>query len=121
MKLSKAQAEVMEQAKKDIDYARSHDFLHWISKAHGYDLDVDWDSHPNKHLTNARVLADAEEYVRKDTGWWRNRYEAERAGEVLTHCNSKTLAKLEQMGLVEIVFDSKGTSYGIDHVRVLNY
>ena len=122
MKLSRAQIEVMREAKKDIDYARTHDFLHWISKRRGYDLELDWDSHPNPYLTNERIMRDAEDMVNSDTdGWWRNRYEEEKSGIVLTHCNSRTLAKLENMGLIEIIRDSKGTNYGIDIVRILNY
>lgn len=111
----------MDKAKKDIDYARTHDFLHWIAKAHADDLEKDWDSHPNPYITNESVRKRVEEYALKADEWWHKRYEEERNGHVLATCNSRTLAKLEQMGLIEIIYDSKGTSYGIDHIKVLNY
>lgn len=124
MKLSKAQTEVMNKAKADIDYARTHDFIYWIAKATGHNLDVDWDSHPNPYFTNEQVRKDAEEIAEKDAngdGYWLKRYEEVKNGTVLTSCNSRTLYKLEEYGLIEIIDDSTGQTYGIDRVKVLNY
>lgn len=121
MKLSKAQATVMEQAKKEIDYARTHDFLHWYARSTNRDLETDWDAYPNPYLSNESVLKETIEYASKADEGWHKRYEEQKEGVVLTMCNSRTLAKLEEMGLIEILHDSKGTSYGIDTVKVLNY
>jgi len=48
-------------------------------------------------------------------------WEEHRNGIVLTHCNSRTLAKLEEYGLIKIIEDSNGEQFGIDTVQVLNY
>lgn len=114
----------MEQAKSRIDYARAHDFIHWLSKATGYDLESDWDSHPNPHLNNQTVLERAQRLAEKDAsgdGYWAKSYEKEKSGITLVSCNSRTLYKLSEFGLIEIIHDSKGSSYGIDTVQVLNY
>ena len=123
-KLSKAQQAIIDEAKKDIDYAREHDFIHWIAKGSGYALEEDWDNHPNPHLTNESVRKMAESTVEWDKargGWYAKRYEEEKSGIVLTYCNSRTLKKLEEYGLIEIVYDSTGQLHGIDHVKLLNY
>lgn len=117
--------------KREIDYARTHDFIHWLSKAHGYDLDLDWDAHPNPYLSNERVWKDAQEMVEKDkkpliidgheifpAGYWMSRYEAEKEGVTITHASSNTLRALERMGLIEIIHDA---GRGIDTIKVLNY
>lgn len=121
MKLSKAQQEVMERAKAEIDYARTHDFLHCIAKWHGYDLEKDWDAFPNPYLTNESVLKDMQKLADDADEYWHNHYKKMQEGHVTTQANSRTLKKLEQMGLIEIVYDSNGTAYGIDRVKVLNY
>ena len=48
-------------------------------------------------------------------------WEEHRNGIVLTHCNTKTLQKLESYGLIEIIYDSTGEDFGIDTIKVLNY
>ena len=131
MKLTKSQQYVMDDAKREIDYARSHDFLHWISNAHGYDLDVDWDAHSNPYLSNDRIMKEALMMVEKDkhptivdgyevfpAGHWMSKYEAEKEGITLTHASSNTLRALERMGLIEIIHDA---GRGIDTIKVLNY
>lgn len=104
MKLSKAQQEVLDKARKDIDIARQYDYPEW------YRITQTWcrESAVEKNIANGEL---------KD--FW----EAERCGEVLTHCNSKTLEKLQELGLIEIRHDSKEDrcSYGIDTIKVLNY
>ena len=95
MKLSKAQAAVMERAKEKIDYARTHDFLHWTAKyVMGRCLETDWDAHPNKYLTNKSVLENAEKAVKEDAenkvlpNFHRNGYEEAKNGIVITCCNT---------------------------------
>lgn len=125
MKLSKAQQEVMNKAKAQIDFARTHTVFEWAQeKTHTTNEDIErmvsqadlYYSTPEKmrKSLNERI----ERYVEQYSEY----YERERRGEVLTHCNSKTLEKLEKMGLIEIEFDSKGYGgYGIDRVKILNY
>ena len=91
MKLSNAQQKVMDEAKETIDYARTHTLYEWAGGIESF----------------------AEDY--------KEYYENNRKGIVLTRCNSKTLEKLENLGLIEILYDSKNKKDGIDHVKVLNY
>lgn len=104
MKLSKAQQEVMDKARKDIDIARQYDYPEW------YRVTQTWCRKDaiEKNIANGQL----KEY-----------WEADRRGEVLTHCNSKTLEKLQALGLIEIIHDSKKDKsyYGIDTIKVLNY
>ena len=111
MKLSKAQAEVMSQAKKDIDLARSLDYPEWLKTTnHVFQNDNDNEYWAKRY----------EEAV--SSGYLKEYWEVERKGQVLTHCNSKTLYKLQELGLIEILYDSKGDGgSGIDRVQVLNY
>jgi len=104
MKLSKAQEKVMEDAKKQIDEARSMDYPEWLKHGNGY-----YEDHED-----AWNKAVAKCYLKK---YW----EEHRNGIALTHCNSRTLAKLEEYGLVKIIEDSKGEQFGIDTVQILNY
>ena len=100
-KLSKAQQKVMDEAKRDIDEARKMDYPEWLA------------SHSSiRESSLAKCIAE---------GYLKESWEEHRNGIVLTHCNSKTLIKLEELGLIEIIEDSKGRSYGIDTVKVLNY
>jgi hypothetical protein len=110
MKLSKAQTEVMEKAKARIDEARNLSFYEWY-RIH---------FHGNGE-TDAQI---DEEIARFDkahpymTGWHHNSYENERNGITLVIANTRTLKKLEEMGLIELVED--GGSYP-DHIKVINY
>lgn len=125
MKLSKAQQKVMDNAKAQIDFARTHTLIEWAEVETHTTRDV-----VERMVKNARAYGTTPEKMRKSleervadyAERFKGNYEAERRGEVLTHCNSKTLEKLEKLGLIEIIFDSKGcSSYGIDRIRVLNY
>lgn len=112
MKLSKAQQAVIDKAKKDIDFARNSSFSDWHQKA--------FRCTPEEEDAHLRRVGNE-----KDVEWHRNwstkRFEEEKAGIVLTMCNSRTLAKLSELGLIEIIQDSNGQHYGIDTVKVLNY
>lgn len=104
MKLSNAQEKVMMKAKKDIDMARSMEYAEWLKETHSF-----YQTHED-----AYQKAMSEGYLKE---YW----EDGRKGIVLASCNSRTLAKLEEMGLIEIVYDSNGETFGIDTIKVLNY
>jgi methylthioribose-1-phosphate isomerase len=101
MKLTPAQQKVIDTAKSKIDNARTMNFEEWILKAQHLNVS-----------TNSEIAQRLLKY-----------YEEEKNAVVLTHCNSKTLEKLQAFGLIEIIHDSKNdnTSYGIDKVKILNY
>ena len=84
MKLSKAQQKVMDEAIKDINEARTMDFESWFRKK------IDWCQPQARESYRDAYMAH-----------WNNR----KNGIVLTHCNSKTLVKLEELGFIEIIED----------------
>lgn len=111
MKLSKAQAEVLETAKREIDGARrceTFDEYFVNNEARGFNSSCNT---PEKY--KAKYPEDWEELKK----YW----ESKKNGIVLTHCNSKTIQKLEKLGLIEIIEDSCGQYFGIDKIKVLNY
>ena len=103
-KLTNAQQNVLDKAKADIDLARNLGYAEWILETHK--------SFQKKYIDEAIETESLKHY-----------WEDHRNGIVLTHCNSKTLEKLESFGLIEIIHDSKNdkTGYGIDEIKVLNY
>lgn len=108
MKLSKTQEQVLANAKKDIDEARSLSYPEWLkAENHFYQCDNEY------HQKRYREAVEKEEMKK----YW----EEHRNGIVLTHCNTKTLQKLESYGLIEIIYDSTGENFGIDTIKVLNY
>jgi len=123
MKLSKAQAEVMEEAKKKIDRARSMDYPEWLMATHNYYQVPKWATDETSPSYNPRYAESLrkrfDEAVAKEE--WKDYWEMERNGIVLTRCNSRTLKKLEEYGLIKIIYDSNGEHIGIDTVQVLNY
>lgn len=108
MKLSKAQAKIIEDAHRDIDRARAMTYPEWLKEANSFY------QAPSEYARKCYEEAVKREELK---GYW----EREKNGIVLTHCNSKSLYKLESLGLIEIVVDSKGESYGLDWIKVLNY
>lgn len=113
MKLSKAQKAVLDNAKSRIDFAREAKYFDWVKK--GF-LPY------KKNATDADVL-DLIEHDKKIFGYdyIAKKYEEEKSGITLAQCNSKTLYKLQEFGLIEIIEDSKGQTCGIDTIKVLNY
>lgn len=103
MKLSKTQQEVLDRAKRDIDRVRNLDYPEWMKQRN-------W-KYSNKDELNSAIEREED----------KERWQAERNGLALTHCNSRTLWKLQEMGLIKIVKDSKGSFCGIDTIKVLNY
>lgn len=122
MKLSKAQQKVMDHLKEQIDYARNNDYMHFFAKCISYPLEKNYDEIPNPHLTNEGVLKQVKESMELEKyAFLKDAYEERLNGIALVTCNSRTLYKLVEYGLIEIVKDSNGESYGIDKVKVLNY
>lgn len=110
-KLSVAQQKVMDEAKEDIDQARScRTFDEYFDKYVARTCSA-------MSNTAEKCKATAPAYYEHHKRW----YERHLEGIVLTHCSSKTLEKLAKLGLIEILKDSKGESYGLDYVKVLNY
>ena len=108
MKLSKAQQEVMDHAKKEIDLARQLDYPDWLKATnHCFQQETAYWQKAYK------------EAVEKEQSkcYWEN----DRKAIVLTHCSSHTIRALERLGLIEIIEDSVEIGGSIDVVKVLNY
>ena len=125
MKLSKAQQDVMNKAKADIDFARNHTIREWSIYENFGVLDINEccfvKNYDRYGWSKEKAIAVAEEEVKNYIDTYSKYYENERNGIVLTHCNSRTIRRLEELGLVEIIRDSCGVSYGIDTIKILNY
>jgi len=109
MTLSKTQQQVMEKAKREIDEARTYETYEEYFLA-------------TNHCNNDYNTPD--KYKEKDLNGWEGSkayWHWVREAKVLTHCNSKTLEKLEKLGLIEILKLTTGEHYGIDLIKVLNY
>ena len=104
MKLSNAQKYLLNWAKAKIDKARSMDYPTWLRA----------DQHVFQYNEEAWKKAVEEEYLKE---YW----ERARDAVVLMSCNNRTLHKLQEFGLIEIIDDSTGKRYGIDTIKVLNY
>ena len=110
VKLTPAQQKVMDKAYNDIDEARNNDFYGWYNIAF------------NRNHTKEEIDEEVERWYNRYHEYYYNEiYENRKNGMVLTHCNTKTLRKLEEMGLIKIIEDSTGTQFGLDVVQVLNY
>lgn len=123
MKLSKAQEKVMEEAKRKIDRARSMDYPEWLMDVNDYYQVPEWATDETSPYYNPRYAESLRkqfyEAVAKEE--MKHYWEDNRNGIVLTRCNSRTLKKLEEYGLIKIIYDSNGEHIGIDTVQVLNY
>lgn len=104
MKLSKAQAEVYENAKKQVERARENSFREWCKN---------------------KWLGDLYEKSANDEKWrakLEKEYNENKSGVAEVHCNSKTLYALENFGLIEIIHDSKNDDdFGYDKIKVLEH
>ena len=104
MKLSEAQKKIIEKAHNDIDYARTHMLVEWAAKNLGY---------------LGRKLGEYEiDRIKSYANDYKKYYEREKNGIVLCRANSRTIKKLEEMGLVEILND--GGNFP-DTLKILNY
>lgn len=104
MKLSEAQKEIIEKAHNDIDFARTHTLIEWATKNLGYL------GRELKEYEIDRIESYANDYKKY--------YEREKNGIVLCRANSRTIKKLEEIGLVEILNDGRNFP---DTLKILNY
>lgn len=117
MKLSKAQITVLEDAKARIDFARSHDFYDWYRNGYSW-----YENKSNEEIDARLKKLDETDHKIGGTEYELTRYEWNRNGiDYLCHASSKTIIKLEELGLIEIIKDSNGEYYGFDQIRILNY
>ena len=119
MKLSKAQEEVINNAKTKIDFARTLNFFDWYMENYA----------GNYIRNNIHTPEELDAYLENRIGrdnrtmkdLWEEDYQNTRNGIVHCIANSRTLKKLEEMGIIEIVYDSNGDRLGLDTIRIKNY
>lgn len=109
IKLSAAQQKVMDIAHEEIRQARECDTVEeWFEK------------YKSAFYGN---ITSKEFKMQNENSWnavYVENYEMNKKGIVLTMCNSKTLEKLSQLGLIEILHDSCGKAYGVDKIKILD-
>lgn len=114
MKLSKAQQQVMDRAKAKIDTARSYaEFDTYFEE-----VEIKNGSYNNCSDTADKFRENNPRIYEHHRKIW----EEEKDGIVLTMgVNSRTLYKLQEMGLIEILEDGKNRHFGIDRIKIANY
>ena len=125
MKLSKAQAKVINEAKEKIDRARRSTIIEWAAHKLEYDDEEKVKRVINCYLriddTPEQAQAKIDQEIARYAENYKKYYENEKNGIVLTCCNGRTLKKLEELGLIEILYDSSNTHFTIDTIKLLNY
>jgi len=111
IKLSPVQQLVINKAKASIDKARKYKtyeeyFINERSK------------------NNNASFNTPEKYKAKDIEMWNQfveGWEETKKSIVSTNCNTKTILKLESLGLIKIVYNSNNQTLGYDKIEILNY
>lgn len=109
-KLSKAQQEVLNKAINEITEARScSTFEEYFNQFKAPRYNCGYNT-PEKYIS------------RDPEGWEKQKkyWEDLKQGITLTHCNTKTLQKLEALGYIEIIEDANRVRWGMDIIKVLN-
>lgn len=115
MKLSKAQQMVIDTAKERIDFARAHTFYEWYRRDSHWSIQEMTDEEIDAHLGKVQEYIGSKKY-------YEERYNMNRDGiDYLCRANSKTIKKLEDLGLITIIYDSNGETYGFDRIKINNY
>lgn len=112
MKLSATQEKVYKEILKPINIARSFDSF----EKYYDEYDKSNGSNFERKLSAEQLKTNYPEiYSRRKKSW-----EEKRNGILVTGCiNSKTLCKLVEFGLIEIIEDGKNNAAGIDVIQVL--
>lgn len=118
VKLTAAQQRVLDQAKREIDYARNcKDVWDYAIRNYCIVLNGTATEEDKAELRASQQSFTKPTQVENLTRNW----ERVKQGIVWTiRVNSKTLLKLEELGLIEIIELMNGT-YGMDTIRILNY
>ena len=110
MKLSKAQERRLGEAKANIDMARS------------YDTYEEYEYNNNRYWSGRYTLEEAREKISKNdnecNNFYSNLYKEYRKGKALVIANSRTIEKLEELGLIKII--NIGGNYP-DLIEVIGY
>lgn len=116
MKLSKEQQRILDGAKLDIDKARACANLgeYWAIVDNGYYL-------KRGYTFEEYLLTFDDEERDKKIAWKTQSFENHKNGIVYAWGNSRSLKRLELLGLIEIIKDAGGVRHGIDTIKVLNY
>lgn len=110
MKLTTAQEKILTEAKKRIDEARA------------YDTFEEYEYNTNHYWRGRYTFEEAKELIKEDDiecgNWGSKYYEEFKKGIVIITANTRTIAKLEELGLIEII--KEGGSFP-DRIKIVNY
>lgn len=110
MKLTKAQEEILNYAKKDIDLARS------------FNTYEEYEYNRNHYWQGRYTLEEARELIKENdlenNKFFSKLYEERKRGNAIVTANTRTIKKLEELGLIEII--DEGGSYP-DMIKVIGY
>lgn len=109
--ITAAQRRVLDAIKADIDAARTKTFEEWFEDRVGRALEV------------VRTEFNNESRYERFVQGYRRFYDDGRRGEALITASGQTIAKLERLGLIQILDNSTGSrnSYSLDRIKLLNY
>lgn len=110
MKLSKAQEKILTDAKAKIDFARSCNTYEEYEYKHNYY----WKGRYTLEEARAKIL----EHDNECDNFYSNLYEEYKKGKALVTANSRTIEKLEELGLIKVI--DIGGSYP-DLIEVIGY
>lgn len=111
MKLSKAQQKIIDESKERIDIARSYGtFEEYFNSYESKYYNNNYNTAEKLKKRNPKLFEGCKE-------WWENNIR----GIVLVSANSRTLYRLVELGLIEIIYDAKNEIYGCDTIKLLNY
>lgn len=119
MKLSKAQQAIIDQAHRETDFARTHTLEEWAEKqAHVPNKDHPWSKWFIEEYGEAEFEKYRRDRIKSYSDDYGKYYEREKNAIVLCIANTRTIEKLEKLGLIRII--KKGGS-SPDSIEILNY
>lgn len=126
MKLSKAQQNVIDTAHREIEFARNHTLREYVMEKLFQVTNIEdvivFKNHEMYNLTKEQAIKHINDKIDSQIESYKKYYEQEKQGVVLTMCSGATLKKLENLGLIEVIYNSTNTgSYSIDTVKILNF
>ena len=116
MKLSKAQEKILTDAKVRIDFARSHNFYDWYMKtATNYENKIiHTEEDLNNYLKNEKSISYGRDMMKEYLEDYNNTIN----GITFVTANTRTIEKLAELGLIEII--ETGGKWN-DTIKIIGY
>ena len=119
MRLSKAQQVIIDQAHREIDFARTHTLEEWAEKRKNVpNKDHPWAKWYIEKYGDVEFEKYRRDRIREYAETYGKYYEREKNAIVLCTANTRTLKKLEELGLIRIIREGGSSP---DTIEILNY